>query len=58
MANITFKDLTRILKYKRQISKPIKAAKNTKGNTDKETSESENNGMEVIRKNLKKVPIR
>ena len=35
----------------------MKAAR-YKGDTDEKTSESEDNGVEVIRKNLKKVSIR
>ena len=56
MANVTFGDLTRILKYNRQIRKAMKAVKYKK-NTDRETSESEDDGAEVIRKNPKKVLI-
>src|ERR1044072_9532449 len=57
MANVKFGDLAGIPKYKRQIKDVIKAA-NHKGDTDEETSQSEDDGARVIRKNLKKVLIR
>ena len=57
MANVIFEDLAGIPKYNKQIREAMKAARR-KEDTDEETSESENNGAGVIRKNLKKIFIR
>src|ERR1043165_5411210 len=57
MTNVTFGDLAEIPKYNRQIREAIKTARQ-KGNTDKKTSGSEDDGAGVIKKNPKKVPIR
>ena len=57
MANVTFEDLAGIPKYNKQIREVMKAVK-WKEDTDRETSESEDNNVRVTRKNPKKVPIR
>ena len=60
MVNVTFRDLVRIPKYKRQIRNAMKATKQKKDTEDKNkfTLKSENNGVGITRKNLKKVSIR
>src|ERR1043165_8226798 len=57
MANVTFGDLAGIPKYNQQMREAIKNARQ-KGDTDGKTSESEDDGAGVIRKNPRKVPIR